>query len=91
MHLDQQLIDAATSLLKDYYPDKGGIAAAMYTEHGEILTGVMFNPDWGGGLCAETGPILEAVKGKTRIVATVCVGRLEGDSPIVILTPCGIC
>ena len=53
MHLDQQLIDAATSLLKDYYLDTGGIAAAMYTEHGEILTGVMFNPDWcGGGLCA---------------------------------------
>src|SRR5688572_11553687 len=64
----------------------------MYTKDGDLLTGVVFDPEWGGGgLCAETLPILEAVKHKARIVATVCVGRLDGESPIVILTPCGIC
>jgi cytidine deaminase len=90
--VDQPLVEAATALLKAHYPDSGGIAAAMYTREGDILTGVVFDPEWGGGgLCAETGPILEAVKRKTEIAATVCVGRLEVDSPIMILTPCGIC
>lgn len=92
MQLDQNLVDAAIELLNTAYPNKDGIAAAMYTEDGTILSSIMFLPDWGGGgLCAETGAILEANKLGKRITATVCVSRLSGDAPIVILTPCGIC
>jgi cytidine deaminase len=92
MTVDQNLVDAAINLLKSYFPGNGGVAAAMYTDDGDLLTGVVFDPEWGGGgLCAETLPILEAVKRKNNIVATVCVGRLDGDSPVMILTPCGIC
>jgi cytidine deaminase len=92
MKLDQALIDAATALLVSYFPGNQGIAAAMYTAEGELLTSVVFDPEWGGGgLCAETGAILEAVKRKQRITAAACVGRLGGDDPIIILTPCGIC
>ena len=92
MKLDQKLVDAAIEMLNQAYPNKDGIAAAMYTEDGDILTSIMFQPDWGGGgLCAETGAILEANKLGKVITATVCVSRLTGDAPIVILTPCGIC
>jgi len=35
--------------------------------------------------------ICEAEKLNKRVTASVCVSRLSGDSPIVILTPCGIC
>ena len=92
MELDQALVDAATDLLKSYFPGDQGIAAAAYTESGALLTSVVFDPEWGGaGLCAETGAILEAVKRKERITAIACVGRLGGDEPVVLLTPCGIC
>lgn len=91
MKLDQALVDAAIDLLENRFPAAEGIAAAMYTDDGQILTSVFFEPEWGGGgLCAETGAICEAVKLNKRITASVCVSRLSGDSPIVILTPCGI-
>lgn len=92
MKLDQTLVNTAIELLETRFPAAEGIAAAMYTEDGEILTSVFFQPEWGGGgLCAETGAILEAHKRNKRITAAVCVSRLNGASPIVILTPCGIC
>jgi len=92
MKLDQALVDAAVDLLEKRFPAAEGIAAAMYTDDDQILTSVVFEPEWGGGgLCAETGAICEAVKLNKRITASVCVSRLAGDSPIVILTPCGLC
>ena len=92
MHLDQRLVDAAITLLDQRFPGSDGVAAAMYTDQGTILTSVFFQPEWGGGgLCAETGAICEAQKYDQRITATVCVSRLSGTHPIVILTPCGIC
>lgn len=92
MGLDQRLVDAAIALLERRFPGAGGIAAAVATDDGQILTGVSFQPEWGGGgLCAETGPICEAAKLNVRVTASACVSRLAGDSPIVILTPCGIC
>ena len=92
MKLDQALIDAAIALLEQRFPGKDGIAAAAYTADGEILTSVSFQPEWGGGgLCAETGAICEANKRDVAITAIACVSRLSGDSPIMILTPCGIC
>lgn len=92
MKIDQTLVDAAVDLLEKRFPAAEGLAAAMYTNDGQILTSVVFDPEWGGGgLCAETGAICEAVKLNKRITASVCVSRLSGESPIVILTPCGIC
>ena len=91
-NLDQQLLDAAISLLESRFSGKEGIVAAMYTEDREILTSVFFEPKWGSAmLCAEAGAICEAEKLNKKIIASVCVSRLNGNSPIVILTPCGIC
>ena len=92
MQLDQKLVDAAIAQLEERFPGEEGIAAAMYTAGGQILTSVFFQPEWGGGgLCAETGALLEAHRLNQRVIAAVCVSRLSGENPIVILTPCGIC
>lgn len=91
MRLDQQLVDAAIALLDARFAGKG-VAAAMYTDDGMILTSVYFKPPKGlGELCAETGAICEAVKLDKRIVATVCVARMEKKGPAIVLTPCGTC
>ena len=92
MRLDQGLVDAARELLERRCPGEEGIAAAAYTEDGDVLTGVFFEPEWGSGmLCAETGAICEAEKLGKKITASVCVSRLSGTDPVLILTPCGIC
>jgi cytidine deaminase len=92
MHLNQQLVDAAIKLLKARFPESGGLAAAAYTADGSMFTSVVFDPEWGGGgLCAETGAILEAHKTNKQLTAIACVSRLEADGPIVIASPCGIC
>ena len=92
MKLDQQLIDRAIELLHQRFPDSGGLAAAAYTADGTIYTSVVFDPDWGGGgLCAETGALLDVHKANQQLTAIACVTRLEANSPIYIATPCGIC
>ena len=90
--MDQTLVEAAIELLETRFPESEGIAAAVRTDDGHVLTSVVFDPEWGGGgLCAETGAILEAHKLSKRVVAVACVSRLSGKDPIIILTPCGIC
>ena len=92
MGLDQGLVNAARELLESRFPAAEGIAAAMRTNDRDILTSVFFEPEWGSGiLCAETGAICEAEKLNRRVTASVCVSRLSGTDPVVILTPCGIC
>ena len=82
VRLDQDLVDAARDLLERRFPGEEGIAAAMYTEDGAVLTSVFFEPEWGSGmLCAETGAICEAEKLGKRVTASVCVSRLSGDDP----------
>jgi cytidine deaminase len=92
MKLDQKLIDTATELLNQRFPNAGGLAAAAYTADGGIYSSVVFDPEWGGGgLCAETGALLDIHKNEQQLTAIACVTRLEGGSPIFIATPCGIC
>ena len=88
----EALVAAARAQLDERFAGAGGIAAAALTDGGTVLTGVVFDPDWGGGgLCAETGPLLEAHRRNEKIIAIACVGRLSADDPSVILSPCGIC
>ncbi|MEO0562175.1 MAG: cytidine deaminase, partial [Chloroflexota bacterium] len=92
MKLDQKLIDAATDQLATRFPGEGGLAAAAYTADGSLFTSVVFDPEWGGGgLCAETGALLDIHKTNKRLTAIACVSRLDGDGPLYIATPCGIC
>lgn len=92
MKLNQQLVNAAIDLMHQRFPDQGGLAAAAYTSDGEMYTSVVFDPEWGGGgLCAETGALLEIHKANKHLTAIACVTRLDGSSPFLIATPCGIC
>ena len=92
MRIDEALHRTAVGLLRQRYPGAGGLAAAAYTADGSVLTGVHFQPEWGaGGLCAETGAILDAHLRDARLTAILCVSRLDGDAPVVVVTPCGLC
>jgi cytidine deaminase len=93
MNIDQNLVDAAFKLLESKFPIGSGGAAAMYTKSGKVLTSIGIEDSLNDSvnLCYETGCILEALKLGEEIVATVCVYRKTTDSPILILTPCGIC
>jgi cytidine deaminase len=90
--LDQGLVDMALALLRKRFPKGEGVASALYTDDGQVLTSVYFEPDGGvAGLCAETGAILEAHKLGRRIVSIACVARKEPEETPVVLTPCGVC
>jgi cytidine deaminase len=39
----------------------------------------------------QTGAICETEKLGKRVTASVCVSRLSGEDPVLILTPCGSC
>lgn len=94
MKLNQKLIDAAIDLMKSRFPSGSGGAAALYTEDGAIFTSVGFFEGLlhdAVNVCHETGAILEAVKLNKKVTAIVCVWRESENSPILILTPCGIC
>lgn len=91
MNVDQRLVDAAVSLLRSRFPNGEGVAAAIYTEDGEIFTSALFEPTHSGaGLCAETGALLQANTLNKRVTASACVAYRH-LTEVVILTPCGIC
>lgn len=92
MDIEQQLYNAAVDLVKERYPSGWGGASAMYTETGQILTSVapeVINAST--ELCMETGAILEAHKLNTKVTHSICVAREDEKSPLLILTPCGVC
>lgn len=90
--LDQRLVDAAIAEIDRRFPHEIGIAAALYTDEGEILIGVRFRPILGlVRLCAETEPILMAHRLQKTITASVCVYREPQDGRYLILAPCGVC
>ena len=92
MHVDDALVQAARRTLEGRFPHSGGLAAAVYTADGGLLTSVVFDPEWGGGgLCAETGALLEAHRDQRAVTAVACVSRLSVADRPVIATPCGIC
>ena len=45
VQLDRDLVDTAEALRRRF-PGSEGIAAAMYTADGDVLTGVFFEPEW---------------------------------------------
>ncbi len=91
MKIDQPLVDAAIDLLKRRFAPGQGVAAALYTADGDLFTSAVFEPEYGGGgLCAETGALLQAHTLAKQVTASACVAY-AGDGRIVILSPCGIC
>lgn len=90
--LDEALVEAARALLRERFPAGEGVASALYTADGEVLTSVYFDPDGGvASLCAETGALLEAHKRGKAVEAIACVARDGPDAPVRVLSPCGVC
>ncbi|WP_163101993.1 cytidine deaminase [Peribacillus alkalitolerans] len=92
MHIEQQLFEACTDLLKKRYPKGWGGAAAMRLLDGTILTSVapeVFNDQ--ANLCIETGAFLEAFKLDKKVTHSICVVRDDEKSNFKVLSPCGIC
>lgn len=88
---NQVLIDAAMPLRADVKRTDsvhtGGVAAALETEDGSIITGVCITASSGIGFCAEHAAIAELAKtGSMRIEKIVAV-NWDGK----VLPPCGRC
>ena len=88
----QQLIDAATPLLRENMTlsredfTAATVAAAIRTPSGNLYTGVCFDITCGIGFCAEHAAAAEMLKGgETQIEMIVAVCD-EG-----VLAPCGRC
>jgi cytidine deaminase len=93
MDLDQRLVDAAIDQMDRRWPaTEQAVAAAVYLDNGQILTGVSLdNLNAAATLCAETGVLCQAYTLNRQVTASVCVSRDAGSSDVNILAPCGIC
>ncbi len=68
-----------------------GVAAAAFTDRGELLTGVWIEAMVDSAcLCAETGPICEAHRTGRALTASICVHWTEATGATV-LAACGVC
>ncbi len=90
MEIEETLYKTVVALIEQRYPSGDGVAVAMKTDKGNILTSV--SPDTKNdalSLCAEVGASLEAHKLNEKITHSLCVCR--EDDKIIVLSPCGIC
>jgi cytidine deaminase len=90
--MQEKLFEAAKSLILNRYPVGFGVAAALATTSGRILTSV--SPDTKNdalSLCAEVGACLEAHKIGESVTHSLCIFRENENSEFVVLTACGIC
>lgn len=90
--MEQKLFEVALNLMLTRYPVGSGGVAALATKSGTILTSVA--PEVKNdalALCIEVGACLEAFKINERVTHSLCIYRECEYSPILFLTPCGIC
>ncbi len=90
--IEQRLYAAAAQLINQRYPTGWGGAAAMRTASGKILTSVAPNVKNDAlNVCMELGAYLEAQKLNEAVTHSLCLCREDENSPLLILSPCGIC
>ncbi len=86
------MVDACKALIAERFSDGSSRgAAAMLLDDGTIVTGT--SPDTVNAsveVCHEVEPYCAAFRLDKRIVATVCLHRLE-DGQHFVLSPCGVC
>ncbi len=92
MDIKTLLYNEAYNFLLKRYPNGWGGVCTAYTDNGTLLTSVGIEVhNSGADLCIETGAILEAFKLDEKITHILTLIRLDEDSPIKIVTSCGIC
>lgn len=83
---------ALIEFIKMRHQDKafeGGAVALL--DDGELIFSTAIDPvNSGAGLCHETGNICRAYTEEKRVLASLCMGR-EEDGSFLVLSPCGIC
>lgn len=95
--IEDELYRSAAELIKQRFPSGWGGAAAMRLEcrddtPARIVTSVAIEtPNASASLCIETGAMCEAMKRNQRITHTICLVRDNENSPLIVLSPCGIC
>jgi hypothetical protein len=81
MRLDEYLVEAARELLKRRFPGDEGIAAAMYTDDGTVLTSVFFEPEWDSvalsGLDTSPKSVILGATSSGKQVLRVMNGRIH--------------
>jgi cytidine deaminase len=88
---DQQLIVAASDLLKERYaPNMHTVAAALRTKNGDIVTGLNID-HFSGFVCAETSALSKAINDSTYSFDTVVAVRMDDDSIPQVANMCGKC
>ena len=93
-HLDQELIKAASDVIKERYDaNRHVVGAALRLKTGKIVTGVHLEATIGRiAICAEAVAIGRAVTehGGEEIEMLVAVYH-PGDSDPIVCSPCGMC
>ncbi len=94
---DQELIAAATDLIKQHYmPGKHKVAAAIRLDTGEIITSLNLEGSFGCiDTCAEQNALAAVFSaGKHNVQSIVAVKHpkpLAEDQTIKVVSPCGRC
>lgn len=84
-------VEACRALIESRFPGESRGAAAVLLGDGTILTGT--SPDFlnsSTDLCHEAEPYCAAFRLNQRIVASVCLHRME-EGHFIVLSPCGVC
>ncbi|MGO2521180.1 MAG: cytidine deaminase [Microbacterium sp.] len=84
-------IEACRTLIETRFPGESRGAAAVLLADGSILTGT--SPDFLNAsvdLCHEAEPYCAAFRLDQKIVASVCLHRME-EGHFIVLSPCGVC
>ncbi|MCL2827456.1 MAG: cytidine deaminase [Oscillospiraceae bacterium] len=90
--IEQKMFDIAVELINRRYPIGWGGAGVIRTEDDKYFTSIWLdNINESVSLCIETGAMLEAFKHGTRVTHSLCVSRIDENSPNEILSPCGVC
>lgn len=92
MNKEKYLFKVVKEQLLMRYPRGWGGVAGILVDSGEILIGISPEfPNAGSSVCMELGAMLEAAKLNKTVTHTLCLVRENENSPLTILSPCGIC
>ncbi len=74
------------------YPREWGGVAGMRLSDGTFISSISPDfPNAASSVCMELGGMLTAANQDLAVTHTICLVRNDEHSPIMVLTPCGVC
>lgn len=90
--IEQELAAFTKQRLITRYPTGWGGIAGMRLADGTFITSISPDfPNAASSVCMELGAMLEAANRDLAVTHTICLVRDDENSPIKVLSPCGIC